>query len=831
MSTMKTVTTSYRNRKEGLADRCTTTPIADSIAAATAAAKKRSLLSHVNQKQNTSWYQTNSIVAPSIKYNYSSNKDIPRRFLYWCPSQMDIDPLPGGGTLPPLLWVFRPQSKTTTTEQPDFADPSPNHMYDPAATPMDLLSPKTKMMGRYGLTRSEKGDLVWVVRPRSNTQQTITNGVMSSHNNNEQLGTPTRIRYPEKTKINLVSPEARSDEQRLIPRRLVKESNAVSCSRSDRNVAKKWSDSMPWLPLGEATTTVSLGSKDDPDKNLDDTMEKSPNHIRRPPPLEGATVTTVSYSKRESDGEEVSDNTAEESPYALLLPPMEGAASSGVYLASDDEEEEVSANNSGKSAHAIVQPPTVSPARGSSPTVTCSGGEDNQNQGSSDDFGSPMEVDDKEEHETDGEATPNSPCDDQRMNHSRSKLIDSESDEGWMVMYELLTIFREEHGGSTDVPRTKKHQDLFEWCRNQRRLYNRGKLRKDRVAYLLYIGFDLNRHHDYNKHSASWMKMYLQLVEYKKKHGTIQILAAEGRKYHKLKVWMKKQQRYCKLQYRIDLLNKIGFDWTSEKTTNDWDSMYNHLVEYKKKHGTTKLPKDYNIDPKLVDWVSSQTKRSLDTIKISLLNAIDFEWPPIDSEDGKEAESKWMKTYEQLVIFHKRYRHTRVTKDYDVDGQLASWVNFQRSNCKDAAHIRLLNKLGLEWNLPSKTFWDVMFQRLVVYKKKYGSFRVSRRLDNGLAVWVTAQRERCTDPRRIERLNAIGFEWEQKNKKVKWEDMYERLAEYKSKYGTTFVDLKEDHRLFNWVHNQRYQCKDPARVALLNKLGFLWKRGEKYREV
>jgi hypothetical protein len=51
-------------------------------------------------------------------------------------------------------------------------------------------------------------------------------------------------------------------------------------------------------------------------------------------------------------------------------------------------------------------------------------------------------------------------------------------------------------------------------------------------------------------------------------------------------------------------LNDVGFVW--DLINNKWAVMYQRLLMYKKKHGTTRVPKKYKADPKLGSWVSTQ---------------------------------------------------------------------------------------------------------------------------------------------------------------------------------------------------------------------------------
>jgi hypothetical protein len=78
----------------------------------------------------------------------------------------------------------------------------------------------------------------------------------------------------------------------------------------------------------------------------------------------------------------------------------------------------------------------------------------------------------------------------------------------------------------------------------------------------------------------------------------------------------------------------------------------------------------------------------------------------------------------------------------------------------------------------------------------------------------------------IQRLESSGFAWRPFD--ASWNDMYQRLMRYKSKYGNCRVSQrsKEDPQLGDWVAKQRYRHKkgllSEERIKRLNEIGFSW---------
>ena len=84
------------------------------------------------------------------------------------------------------------------------------------------------------------------------------------------------------------------------------------------------------------------------------------------------------------------------------------------------------------------------------------------------------------------------------------------------------------------------------------------------------------------------------------------------------------------LPNRYALLNSIDFtgDTRGKVDYEKWTSMFQRLVEYKKEHKNTKVPQQYDEDPKLGMWVHTQRsnyqKDKLLPKRLVLLNSIDF---------------------------------------------------------------------------------------------------------------------------------------------------------------------------------------------------------------
>jgi succinate dehydrogenase flavin-adding protein (antitoxin of CptAB toxin-antitoxin module) len=260
----------------------------------------------------------------------------------------------------------------------------------------------------------------------------------------------------------------------------------------------------------------------------------------------------------------------------------------------------------------------------------------------------------------------------------------------WMVMYKRLVAYKQKHNNTRLSKGYKEDPKLSNWVHAQRRCCKD----KDRVELLNKIGFEWKL-----VEREDWIVMYKRLVAYKQKHNNTSLPKGD-KEDPKLSNWVHTQRHCCKDKDRVELLNKIGFDWKVREKGPGWMGMYKRLVAYKQKHNTTRVPYAYKEDPKLANWVSRQrqafkvkdgkVKNRKVQDRIDLLNEIGFEWTVRQNGD-------WMIMYKRLVAYQKKHNTTRVPHGYKEDPKLANWVHNQRSNCEDKDRTDLLNKIGFAW--------------------------------------------------------------------------------------------------------------------------------------
>ena len=295
---------------------------------------------------------------------------------------------------------------------------------------------------------------------------------------------------------------------------------------------------------------------------------------------------------------------------------------------------------------------------------------------------------------------------------------------------------------------------------------------------------------------------------------------------------------------RIDLPQQITRDFVNafntmavERTTESWNFSFGLLRLYKKRHGDCLVPLRAKTDDgfRLGSWVSHQrmNKDQLTSEKRQRLDDLGFVWDPL-AED-------WDQGFRGLQAYKEQFGNCLVPARYKTGKgfRLGSWVNMQRRVEDQMVPERKhpLDEIGFVWD-PFAERWEKWFNHLVQYKKLHGDCLVAKRhrVDGelGLGAWVGNQRTLGEQlaPARRKRLDALGFVWDVGT--ANWEQGFQRLSEYKERYGNCLVPTTKGTRtgdgfnLGGWVSYQRHTKEElsPREIRRLDDLGFVWDRGE-----
>mmetsp|Transcript_21791 Transcript_21791/g.25162 ORF Transcript_21791/g.25162 Transcript_21791/m.25162 type:complete len:810 (-) Transcript_21791:1826-4255(-) len=248
----------------------------------------------------------------------------------------------------------------------------------------------------------------------------------------------------------------------------------------------------------------------------------------------------------------------------------------------------------------------------------------------------------------------------------------------WNGRFKTLLEFKEANGHCL-VPKVyTENKQLSYWVFRQRSLYaKRSKLKgsnpltKERIQRLKKIGFVFQAKHSEEQvkvdaarrkpqQDAKWNTFFKKFCEYRKKTGTC-LIPKVHKEDQPLSSWAFTQRHQMKRrsdgldnllnEERVKKLNDIGFVWNAKQNKEwqeadrirkrevvevMWHKNYKALLEFKKKHGHTCVPKVYKQNQPLSTWVFRQRAQYrrrcegddqiMPQERLDLLQKIDFQF-------------------------------------------------------------------------------------------------------------------------------------------------------------------------------------------------------------
>jgi hypothetical protein len=264
--------------------------------------------------------------------------------------------------------------------------------------------------------------------------------------------------------------------------------------------------------------------------------------------------------------------------------------------------------------------------------------------------------------------------------------------------------------------------------------------------------------------------------------------------------WVKSQRfnRYCSekmIPEQRHTLTLLGFDWETieEKNEGQWNDNFESLKLYRKKHLDCCVPRGFKEDPSLGIWVKTQRKLyqrgKLPAHRKEKLESVEFTWSlqnrTSSKRDTSKQDEKWFVQYEALLEYSQEHGHCMVS---EKDKSLGKWVSHQRTTNKEGNmrpdRFTLLEDIEFVWTIDvadpeaslTQRQWDEMYQHLIEFQETHGHPNVPRAFTKwGLGPWVkyqrTEERNGFLDPRRADKLTAIGFTWG-KDRDERWEENF-----------------------------------------------------------
>jgi superfamily II DNA or RNA helicase len=421
--------------------------------------------------------------------------------------------------------------------------------------------------------------------------------------------------------------------------------------------------------------------------------------------------------------------------------------------------------------------------------------------------------------------------------------------ENWFERYGQLVVHHQQHGNCDMPARWPANQKLASWVVDQRVRKKDGNLAAEKVELLNQLGFN------WDPRGKNWRTIYRELVKYKKRFGDCRV-PQNWSENKSLAHWVATQRldySKCEIHFdRIDLLERIGFEWRVGNST--WDERFAELCAFKKRFGHTRVRVKWAENPLLGSWVVGQRvkyrKQELADELVQKLNDIGFEW------DGRivakkpekpilDPDKKWRENFSRFKDYSISSGSAKVKVVDEYTKKLNRWVLNQRLSKKRGdlsdSRANALEQIGFIWEtrstdsyvavLGSNLSWRDMFSELVHFYKLQGHCNVP---DDWIAQpdlegWVSMQRQRYQrkqlSPDKIRQLNEIGFSWNTHD--GGWDLMFAKFAEHMRQMNDEKLsDVVPSPDLRRWMGVQRLHKKSgklkKSREERLNSVGFDW---------
>ncbi|MBF0359325.1 MAG: helicase associated domain-containing protein, partial [Magnetococcales bacterium] len=336
--------------------------------------------------------------------------------------------------------------------------------------------------------------------------------------------------------------------------------------------------------------------------------------------------------------------------------------------------------------------------------------------------------------------------------------------------------------------------------------------------------------------TSLWEERFGQLLAFRDQHNHCNV-PPRWPDNPELSTWAEQQRKnHSKAllpKIRYQELENSGFIWDPKKTA--WEEKFQELKIYKSQKQNCKVPKGWEPNPELADWVIKQRREQLsgrlDPEWAERLTALGFVW-------DLEADN-WETGFSALGKFRKIHGHAQVPRSYPHNPKLSEWAEQQRNNEKKGKlsleRIERLNSLGFIWDL-EEADWEERFALFERFRDINGHGKIAdkdRHMPK-LSEWATAQRkERAQgklDPIREQRLEEAGFVWDLEQSY--WDEMFLALKEYQLKHNNCTLPEKGlergsvEENISLWSQKQRLLRRQnrlhPNRINRLNAIGFAW---------
>jgi len=215
------------------------------------------------------------------------------------------------------------------------------------------------------------------------------------------------------------------------------------------------------------------------------------------------------------------------------------------------------------------------------------------------------------------------------------------------------------------------------------------------------------------------------------------------------------------------------------------------LEKYRQEYGHCLVPKRYDKNPSLGNWVNKQRQNyrkflrgensSMNQQRINALNNVGFIWDATSipqSQRSSHSDRAWNKMFLELKKFHKTHGHCQVPSSISLGQWVVRMRFLYRQDPSGKAklaltqeRIDLLNSISFSWSTRSEAIWRTRVEQLREFKREHSHCMVPRNYPENpqLSTWVATQRKNYNKKQqgkptpltqeRIDQLEALEFVW------------------------------------------------------------------------
>ena len=324
----------------------------------------------------------------------------------------------------------------------------------------------------------------------------------------------------------------------------------------------------------------------------------------------------------------------------------------------------------------------------------------------------------------------------------------------------------------------------------------------------------------------TWEEYYEALKKYNRQNGHIEIpkrYVTEDNLF--LGRWLARQKRFYReghlLQEQIEKMEVLGCKWEYVRNRN-FDHMFELLCEFKEQYGHVNVEERYAAPTgeKLGHWVFNTRARyrigKMEEERVKRLDSLGFVWYPY--------MANWYDCYAYAKAYYEEKGNLNVPKRYICDDgyKLGLWIYTQR-RVRDGAvkgnineeQIKMLDDIGMVWKVIKNDRFDEYVEAFIRFKQKYGTCKIPGNYvdEEGLQLGEWSYREKRAyragklPQYKIDRLNELGFIWNNMHHNNQWYKHYEKAKAYYEENGSLSISVKysQEHgkALAQWINAQK----------------------------